>query len=179
MELNEAMENRRSIRSYQAGTPIDKNVLEQLVQAAQQAPSWKNSQTGRYYIVTDPDKMAEVKAKCLPEGNASNCNNAQALIVTAYVKNRSGFEKDGTPDNEIGNTWGAYDLGLQAENLLLKATELGLGTLVMGLRDGNALRACLNIPDSQEVMSVISVGYPAVEPQKPKRKAVDDIVVWY
>ncbi len=38
-----------------------------------------------------------------------------ALVVTAFVKDRSGFTQDGTPDNEVGNGWGYYDLGLHDE----------------------------------------------------------------
>ena len=54
--------------------------------------------------------------------NQPKAENA-ALIITTFVQNRSGFQKDGTPDNELGNGWGCYDLGLQNENLVLKAWE--------------------------------------------------------
>ena len=38
-----------------------------------------------------------------------------------------GFDKNtGSPVNEAGDGWGYYDLGLQNDNLLLKAAELGL-----------------------------------------------------
>ena len=43
--------------------------------------------------------------------------------------------------------------------LLLKATELGLGSIVLGLRDAKAIRALLNIPDEEVVVSVICIGY--------------------
>ena len=78
--------------------------------------------------------------------------------------------------NEAGDGWGYYDLGLQNENLLLKAAELGLDTLVMGIRDGEALRELLNIPDSENVVSVIAVGYRGQEPpERPKRKELDAV----
>lgn len=47
----------------------------------------------------------------------------------------------------MGNGWGCYDLGLQNENFVLKAAELGYGTLIMGLRDGEQLRKVLDIPE--------------------------------
>lgn len=178
MNLNEIMVGRRSIRSYKEGTTIEKSLLEELVKAAQLAPTWKNSQTGRYYIVVSPEKLEAVK-NCLPEYNHNNCANAPALIVTAFEKTRSGFDREGNPDNECGDEWGAYDLGLQNQNLLLKATELGLGTLVMGLRDSEALRKELNIPDSQEVMSVISVGYADIAPEMPKRKELEKVATFF
>ena len=73
------------------------------------------------------------------EMNAGKCENA-VLLVSTFVHNRAGFQKDGTADNEIGNGWGCYDLGLQNENLILKAEELGYGTLIMGIRDADKIR---------------------------------------
>lgn len=59
---------------------------------------------------------------------------------------------------------------------LIKAAELGLDTLVMGIRDGEALRELLNIPDSENVVSVIAVGYRGQEPpERPKRKELDAV----
>ena len=179
MELAKAMENRRSIRAYKAGTTIEKSVIEELIKAAQLAPSWKNSQTARYYVVLSEEKLASIKEKCLPEFNRNNCADAPALIVTTFVKNRAGFERDGSPSTELGNEWGAYDLGLQNQNLLLKAIDLGLDTLVMGIRDAKAIREELSIPDDQEVVSVISVGYRNADAEMPKRKEVEQIATFY
>lgn len=179
MELTKAMENRRSIRAYKAGTTIEKDVIAELIKAAQLAPSWKNSQTARYYVVLSEEKLASVKEKCLPEFNRNNCADAPALIVTTFVKNRAGFERDGSPSTELGNEWGAYDLGLQNQNLLLKAVEFGFDTLVMGIRDAKALREELSIPEDQEVVSVISVGYRNADAEMPKRKEVEQIAAFY
>ena len=59
--------------------------------------------------------------------------------------------------------------------MMLKAAELGLGTLVMGIRDADALRSALNIPETESVVAVISIGYPDIDPDRPKRKTVDEI----
>ena len=95
------------------------------------------------------------------------------------MKTRAGFNRDGVAENELGDEWGAYDLGLQNANLILKARELGLDTLIMGIRDGEALRKELNIPESQEVVSVISVGYRDIEPAMPKRKEMEQIATFF
>lgn len=60
-------------------------------------------------------------------------------------------------------------------SLILKATELGLSTLVMGIRDAEKLRQSLDIPENEAPVSVISVGYSDFDPERPKRKTVDDI----
>ena len=161
MELQTAFETRRSIRHYDAEKKVTKEQVETLIKAASLAPSWKNTQTSRYYCVLSEDKVAEFSQKCLPEFNQKNSAGAGALIVTTFVKGLVGFDNDGNPVNEAGDGWGYYDLGLQNENLLLKATELGLDTLVMGIRDGEAIREMLNIPETENVVAVIAVGYKA------------------
>ena len=176
MDFNDVIKSRRSIRKYCAGKSVSKEQIEELIKAAAYAPSWKNSQTARYYCAVEQEAIEKVR-NCLPEFNQKNSENS-ALIVTTFVHNRSGFKPDGEPQNECENGWGYYDLGLANENLLLKATEMGLGTLVMGIRDGEALKTALNIPNEETVVSVIAVGYPNIEPEKPKRKELTDIIKW-
>ena len=90
-----------------------------------------------------------------------------------------GFDKaTGSPVNEAGDGWGYYDLGLQNENLILKAAELGLGTLIMGIRDESAIREYLKIPETETVVSVIAVGYPTAEATMPRRKSLEDIATF-
>ncbi|MCC8137590.1 MAG: nitroreductase family protein [Clostridiales bacterium] len=180
MELQSAIEERRSIRSYDTSKKVTEEELRVLIEAAQQAPSWKNSQTGRYAIVYTEEMKEQVLDKCLPPFNAKNAAGAAALIVTSYVKNYSGFDKEnGTAANEIGNGWGMYDLGLQNQILLLKAKEMGMDTLVMGIRDAAALRELLKIDESQEIAAVIALGYADGEPRPKVRKTVDEIVKFY
>lgn len=176
MELVQAIETRRSIRSYQEDATVTLDQVKELIRCAGQAPSWKNSQTGRYYVVMTPEKIDEVAKETLPEFNAKNCVNAKALIITTFEGKRAGFDREGNPDNELGDMWGAYDLGLQNENLVLRARDMGLDTLIMGIRDGEKLRAMLEIPESQVVVAVISLGVRSQDAMAPKRKEVDSIM---
>lgn len=179
MDLNAALQKRRSIRKYAPQGRVSREQIEELLKAAALAPSWKNSQTARYYVITSPEMAEEIRETCLPEFNRKNSANAPVLIVTAYVKNHSGFDRDGSPCNEVGNGWGAYDLGLHNGNLILKAVDLGLDTLIMGIRDGEALRKRLNIDENQEIVSVIAVGVRAVDPEMPARKSLEEIARFY
>lgn len=178
MEFQNLIEKRRSVRKYSAEGSVSHEALLEMIQAAQEAPSWKNSQTGRYYCITSEEMTSRFRSACLPEGNALKVQNA-ALIVTTFVRNRSGFQKDGTPDNELGNGWGCYDLGLQNENLLLKARDMGYGTLVIGLRDADSIRSLLAIPEEEIIVSVLAVGVPAEDPSRPKRKDTAEIVKFF
>lgn len=177
MELQKVLEKRRSVRKYE-NKPVEEEKIREMINAAACAPSWKNSQTARYYVVSDEEILSRVKS-ALPEFNQNNVSNAPVLIVSSFVHNRSGFERDGNPTNELGNGWGCYDCGLSNMNLLLKATELGLSTLVMGIRDAEKLTEILDIPESETIVSVIGVGYSSFEPEMPKRKSVDEIAKFY
>lgn len=175
MEFDDVIAKRRSVRQY-----LDKQVNEEdlykMIEAAILAPSWKNSQVTRYYIAKSNEVLQQVKA-ALPEFNRNNAENASAIIVSAIVLERSGFERDGTPSNELGNCWGYYDCGMHNMNLLLKATELGLSTLVMGIRDAQKIKEIFDIPNNQSVVSVIAVGYSDFQPDMPKRKQVEEITI--
>ncbi|WP_294374759.1 nitroreductase family protein [uncultured Clostridium sp.] len=176
MEFQTLIEKRRSVRSYDGEKKVTEEQIKECVNAAIQAPSWKNSQTARYYCILDDEMREKFSNECLPEFNAKNSKGA-ALVVTTFVANRAGFNKNtGEPDNECGNGWGYYDLGLHNENFILKAKDLGLDTLIMGIRDGEKIRTILNVPENETVVSVIAVGYATAEASKPKRKECEDIL---
>ena len=120
MEFKELIQVRRSVRAYSA--PPSREDLEQILKEAQQAPSWKNSQTTRWYVAETPEKREEVR-QALHAANQKKAVNA-ALIVSTYVRDIAGFT-NGNPDNEVGNGWGAYDLGLHDAYLLLAAKNAG------------------------------------------------------
>lgn len=178
MKFQEVLEGRRSVREYKADETVSREQLTELIQAALCAPSWKNSETGRYYVISDRELFEKIRTECLPGFNADRTAAASAYIVVTFEKEISGFSDNKEPVNEIGDGWGCFDLGLATENLLLKAYELGLGTLVMGIRDAQSLRKLLSIPETQAVMAVIAVGVPGVHPKMPKRKEVDQVATF-
>ena len=179
MEFQDVLNARKSIRKYDGSKKVTKEQLEEMIRAAILAPSWKNSQTGRYYVAYLDEAIAKVR-RCLPEFNVKSTEGASAYIITAFVKDRSGCEKDGSPSTELAhNEWGVYDIALKDENLVLKAAEMGLGTLIMGIRDADALKKEFEIPDDQIVLSVIAVGYAAIDNERPKRKSVEEIAKFF
>ena len=177
MQLIDGIKTRRSVRKFE-DKKVPHEVLEQIVEAAAFAPSWKNSQTARYYVIHTPEKLKQIRAT-LPEFNRKNCEQAPALIITTVVLNRSGYERNGEPTNELGNGWGFYDCGLGSMALLLKATELGLSTLVMGIRDAAKISEILEIPENEAVVSVISVGYSDADPERPARKPLEKLARFF
>lgn len=175
MELTKCMEERRSIRRYKKQS-VDRDLIKQLIEAAILAPSWKNSQVSRYYAV-DGDQKDQFMA-CLPEFNQNNSKDASTIIVSTVVNGRSGFERDGSYTTHLKDGFQYFDNGLQVQNLCLKAYELGLGTLIMGIYDEQKIREFLSIPDGEVVVAVIAVGYPDIDPVMPKRKSAEDILIF-
>lgn len=178
MDFDTVINTRRSIRKYQ-DKKVDRIYIKKIIDSAIMAPSWKNSQTARYHVIEKEEMLTKVKEDCLPTFNAENVKDAPVLIVTSFLKDCSGYDKTGNPSNELGNHWGSYDLGLHNQNLVLKATELGLGTLILGIRQERTLRKLLHIPNEETIVSVIAVGYPDISPQPPKRYQVSDITRFY
>lgn len=174
--FDDIVASRRSIRKYDPSVKPTRDEVLTIIATSQEAPSWANVQPARYYVVMSEDKLSAVKGLIGP-GNARNVADAPVLIVTTYVKGMSGFF-GGNPTNEIGEGWGAYDTGLAHAYLILKAREMGYDTLIMGMRDSEKLRALLDIPQTEEVMAVISVGKRVSDPERPSRKAIDEIVVF-
>ena len=109
--------------------------------------------------------------------NQRKVDNA-ALLVSAYVRDIAGFTK-GEADNEVGNGWGAYDLGLHDAYLILAAKDAGYDTLIMGLRDADKIRSLLSIPEEEEILSVIAIGKRAEEPAQRPRKPLEEIVTFF
>lgn len=174
MELDQAIKTRRSIRKY-LKKPVEREKIIALIEAAQYAPSWKNTQVSKYYVIDTKERKEEFLEKCLYNFNHKNMMDAPVIIATTVVDKIVGV-KDGKYETPIKDGYQYFDNGLQVQNLCLKAHDLGLGTLIMGLYDVEATREFLSIPDNEKLTVLIGVGYPNIEPTMPKRKSLNEIL---
>lgn len=168
MEFEKLLELRRSVRAYRE-EKVSEDDIREIIRCAQEAASWKNSQTGRYYVSLSDEAINEV-FEDLPDFNRNSSKNASYIVAT-FKKGISGS------GSEEADLWGAYDLGLQNSYLMLKASELGYDTLVMGLRDEKKIREYFNIPEDEIMLPVIAIGKRSKDPNKPVRKELDEILV--
>jgi len=176
--FDEVLQTRRSIRAYDATKKISKEEVREVIAAALEAPSWINFEPSKYYVAISEDKLAAVK-ELVGERNKRNVANAPVLIVSTYEQGKSGFMPDGQQLNEIGDGWGAYDNGLSNAFLILKARAMGFDTLIMGMRDADALRQLFGIPSNETVMAVIALGYRAEKSRRPERRSVDEVTRFF
>lgn len=178
MEALECIKTRRSIRSY-TDEPVSHEMVEKIVEAASLSPSWKNTQIARYIVVEDKALKDKIASECTHTyaGNADIINSAPMLVIVSYVKNRSGYERDGSFSTSKGSGWEMFDAGIATQTFCLAAHELGLGTVIMGLFDDTIAEA-IELPEDQDISCIIALGHPAVSPDAPKRKTVSDLLTF-
>ncbi len=174
MEVLECIETRRSVRKY-TDRAVEKALVEKLVRAAQNAPTWKNSQTTRFTAVLDSEKRWQVRA-ALPDFNQNSTQNAPVYLIVSAITHRSGYERDGSATTPLGEGYTFFDCGATVEALCLAAHDAGLATLIMGIFDGGKLRSALKIPETEVPVVVLALGYPADVPQMPKRRALEEVL---
>lgn len=174
--FEEVLTTRRSVRSYDASKTISEAEIRTLLTAVQEAPSWANMEPSKYYVAIGPEKRVALLE--MIGGNKERVANAPVLIVSTFETGKSGFFR-GQATNEVGDGWGAYDNGLSNAYLVLQARAMGFDTLIMGMRQADAIRAEFGIPESETIMAVIAVGYRAGEPSRPARRDLDEIVKFF
>lgn len=176
MQTLDCIATRRSIRKF-TDEPVSHETLEKIVKAASYSPSWKNTQIVRYIAIEDKalkDKIAKDCTTCFTY-NAGTMDAAPMLIAVTVVKNRCGFERDGSYTTSRKDTWQMFDAGIASQTFCLAAHEYGLGTVIMGIFD-DSLSEVLEIPEDRELVNIICIGHPAESPDMPKRKEVADLL---
>ena len=179
METLDAIRTRRSIRKF-SDRPVEPERLRQVLEALQQAPSWANMQCWRFVVVKEPaikariSELSYVEAFFATRGYKSNpaqeaLAEAPVVIVACGVPGESGDLR--------GQQYYMTDVGIAAENLMLAAHSLGLGSVFVGVFDEEKLAELLNIPPEVRIVGLFPLGYPREEPKAgPPRKPLEEIV---
>jgi nitroreductase len=177
MDIFEAIKNRHSIRQYKPD-PVNEKDLAAILEAARQAPSWKNSQCWRFIVINN-QATKNALAECLPPFNpaANAVRQAPLTIVVCAEIGQSGYGPD-KPVTDKGDYWYMYDTGLAMENLVLAAAALGLGTVHVGMFDAPKTAALLNVPAGYCVVALTPLGYPAQPAPARPRKEITEIVFY-
>ncbi len=173
MELMEAIKTRRSVRNFLSDKPLSEDDIQKLLEAVQWAQSWANTQCWEVIVV----KSQEVKEKLqetLPKTNPAFKAMAEAPVVFVLCGKlqAAGYYK-GHVTTKFGD-WFMFDIGIASQNLCLRAHDLGLGSVIVGLFDHNKAKEVLGVPEGYEVVVMIPVGYPAKIPSPPKRKEISE-----
>jgi nitroreductase len=184
MDIWDAIHQRRAVRDFRPDV-VTEPILRRLIEAGSWAPSAMNGQQWRSVVVTDAAVLARISENAkrwtrehdapalsnehmratLNDPNYHLLHSAPALIVVAMPAHVR---------------WDREGCALVAENMMLAATALGLGTCWIGMAEGwlNTLpgRAAIGLPEGFETVAVIAVGYPAAKPPAATRRPPS--VIW-
>jgi nitroreductase len=179
MTILETLYQRRSVRDYTA-EPVSRETLTQLIDAAIQAPSAMNEQPWHFTVVTDTLLLSRIseraKAHLMEEfGESSHMDHIRQTLGDTQFQifyHASALIAISAPET---SQWAVEDCAMAAENLMLAAQAMELGTCWIGFaqswlntRDG---RAAIGLAETQLVVAPIIVGHPkAAPPAVPRRK---------
>lgn len=148
MNVYEAIQKRRSIRSFEE-RPVEKEKIEKLLRAGMQAPSAGNQQPWEFIVVEDKKTLQELSKAHIYAGPIKNA--PLGIIVLANEKNAKYKQ------------YYQQDLAAAAENILLAAVELDLGTVWMGIApeaDRMAfIKELFHLPAGVEAFVMLAIGY--------------------
>ena len=164
---NAAIENimsRRSIRNYKQEA-VPREVLDQIMECGVNAPNAINRQSWEVRIVDNPELQAQIKAAMAATGNERAEGCFYNAPVWVFIAQDSTFP------------FSAYDCGLMAENMMLAANALGIGSVCLGspvrfILDSpqkDAVLEKLGFSDGYELCLCISMGYPNEKPEAKPR----------
>ena len=193
--MNDTIHNRKSIRKY-LDKPVSEDLIEQIIDAARRAPSAKNRQPWQYIVFGGHNKTEflecmwkgilreENERVTLPNSqnglaDAKNTWNimmqAPILIVVLNNNGKNPFE-DIDVDNRFIEIFDTLSIGASVENMLLKANEMGMGTLWVA----NTFYAYEELTEylgtTHQLVGAIALGYPAEDPTPRPRKLMEETV---
>ena len=155
MELKEVLLKRRSVRKFTDEKVTDEHI-DELLHAAMSGPSACNKTPWEFYVIRNTEKLGAVKKSSL----FSRFNSSLAIVVAGNTSRALP-----TPLTEY---W-IQDCSAAIENILLRATDLGLGTVWCGAypqkRVEDNLHSTLEMPEEHIPLAIIHVGYPAETPE--------------
>ncbi len=175
MDFDRLIRMRESCRTFSA-VPVEREKLENMIEAARLAPSACNGQPWRFYCVTDPEDVSACAECTQTMGMNRFASGAQAFIVLCEEK-QVNTETIGA--GLSGRDYVSVDIGIAASYLTLSAAEQGLGTCIIGWFSAKKLSSLLELPAGRKPRLVIAVGYPANPvPREKRRKDVKDLAVF-
>lgn len=193
--MTNSIYNRRSIRKY-LDKAVPKEAIEKIIDAGRMAPSAKNRQPWKY-IVLGGDSKAEFlwhmkkgiereenECALLPNSASgiSDAKNTYKIMVQAPILIAILNANCGTPfaeidvDNRFIEICDTLSIGASIENMLLTATELGLGTLWIANTCYAYNELTTYLGTTKQLVGTIALGYADESPAQRPRKQIEEIV---
>ncbi|EOC99916.1 nitroreductase family protein [Caldisalinibacter kiritimatiensis] len=169
MQFYDVIENRKSIKQFK-NTPIDRDKVARMINAAMMSPSWKNNTSYKFILVDDPMQKEELSNAVLNTTNEASNAIKQAPMAAVVVADPS------LSGNVEGKQYYLADASIAMEHFVLAATNEGYGTCWIAEVDENKVRNTLSIPNDYKVVAVTPIGKSAENPQQHPKKDVKDYI---
>lgn len=177
MDVKTAIETRFSVRKFE-DKPVEREKINQCLEAARLAPSACNSQPWHYIVIDDPKIKDAFCQEAFSGVYSMTAWAAKAPVLVAVVSDRGNFTA--CIGNWFRNTeFFLVDQGISGEHFVLRAWELGLGTCWLGWLNAPKAAKFFKLPKSKKIEHIIAVGYPApnLTPSRlHRRQKLEDIV---
>lgn len=167
---NDLFAMRASVRAYKPDE-VPQDVIDQLLQAAVEAPSAGNRQPWHFYVVRNREHKQQL---CAGAYGQKFIEEAPLAIVVCAEASRSAARYA-----ERGETlYCLQDTAAAIENILLCAAQAGLGTCWVGAFDEEAVSRTMALPVERRPVAILPIGYPKEASKKPRRRAMEEIVTF-
>ena len=177
----EAIYNRSSIRSYKT-TPVTKEQLEELVNAALASPTARNMQSQQFSFLTDQNLMNELELATYDYFVQMKDENAVKLLDSRGKKIFYNAPLFVAISNEKENNYGRIDAGIAVQSMAIAAKSMGLDSVILGFpaaafasERGDYFRDKLHFPEGYDYMIGIAIG-TALEGKVPHEKDHNKVV---
>ena len=170
MDGRTLIRRRFSCRRYGPG-PVRRETLEALIEAATWAPSGGNLQPWRFVVVLSAGLRRALAGAAYGQSFVAA---APAVFVVCAVPEESARHY-GPRGRDL---YCIQDTAAATENLLLAATDLGLGACWVGAFDERAVAQGLDLPDGWRPVALVAVGSPAEEATRRSRRPLSDVTIW-
>ena len=166
METWRAIDSIRVVRDF-ADKPIEQQDLDRILDAGRRAGSSKNLQRWAFIVVRDAEKLQQLAELGPWAGHVAGAKVAIALV---------------TPDPNDQPLSVLFDLGRAAQNMVLTAWELGIGSVPATVYEHDLARELLGVPADQHCEYILSFGFPddpstlKERKQAGGRKSFDEVV---
>ncbi len=167
MECIEAIRGRRSIRKFK-DSAIKEEIIEELLEAAQMAPSAGNLQARDFIVISNKITKQKLAQAALDQSFIE-----QAPVVIVVVAN---IDRSSRVYKSRGELYAIQDATAAVMNLLLAAHSEGLATCWVGAFNEYSVSEILGIPLRTTPIAIIPVGYPDEKPKSPLRMGLDKVV---
>jgi nitroreductase len=167
MDFFELIKTRYSVRAYQF-KPVEKEKLEQVLEAVRLAPTAANRQPFRFYILPTEGRKNELL----------NVYNRDWFAQAPLVICAAGLPDLGWTRGLDGKNYNDVDVTIAMDHLILAAASLGLGTCWIAAFDPDAARKVFNLPVEAVPVVLTPLGYPADQAKPKERKKIEDLVTF-